>query len=100
MARNGESLTALQSDVAAQFRDCASVTRETLRIAPEVAQAADLILGSLRSGGKLITFGNGGSAADAQHLAAELVGRYRRDRAPFSGDRSNRRLVSVDGYRQ
>jgi D-sedoheptulose 7-phosphate isomerase len=35
----------------------------------------------LRSGGKILTFGNGGSAADAQHLAAELVGRFLRDRA-------------------
>lgn len=34
----------------------------------------------LRSGGKILTFGNGGSAADAQHLAGELVGRFRRER--------------------
>jgi phosphoheptose isomerase len=38
----------------------------------------------LRRGGRLLTAGNGGSAAEAQHLAAELVGRYRDDRAPFS----------------
>jgi D-sedoheptulose 7-phosphate isomerase len=36
--------------------------------------------GALRAGGKVLTFGNGGSAADAQHLAAELVGRYMKDR--------------------
>jgi D-sedoheptulose 7-phosphate isomerase len=35
----------------------------------------------LKAGGKVLTFGNGGSAADAQHLAGELVGRFRRDRA-------------------
>jgi D-sedoheptulose 7-phosphate isomerase len=35
---------------------------------------------SLRAGGKVLTFGNGGSAADAQHLAGELVGRFLRDR--------------------
>ena len=35
---------------------------------------------ALRAGGKVLTFGNGGSAADAQHLAAELVGRFRRER--------------------
>ena len=39
---------------------------------------------SLRGGGKVLTFGNGGSAADAQHLAGELVGRFRRDRAALS----------------
>ena len=35
----------------------------------------------LKAGGKILAFGNGGSAADAQHLAGELVGRFRRDRA-------------------
>lgn len=38
----------------------------------------------LRSGGKVLTFGNGGSAADAQHLAAELVGRFLRERPGLS----------------
>jgi D-sedoheptulose 7-phosphate isomerase len=38
----------------------------------------------LRSGGKVLTFGNGGSAADAQHLAGELVGRFLRDRPALS----------------
>lgn len=40
---------------------------------------------ALVEGGRLLTVGNGGSAAHAQHLAAELVGRYVEDRAPFSG---------------
>jgi D-sedoheptulose 7-phosphate isomerase len=39
----------------------------------------------LQAGGRLLAAGNGGSAAQAQHLTAELVGRYREDRAPFSG---------------
>lgn len=38
----------------------------------------------LADGGRLLAAGNGGSAAEAQHLTAELVGRYRHDRAPFS----------------
>jgi D-sedoheptulose 7-phosphate isomerase len=38
----------------------------------------------LRSGGKVLTFGNGGSAADAQHLAGELVGRFLRERAALA----------------
>ena len=46
-----------------------------------VLAAADAIVRSLRNRGKLIAFGNGGSAADAQHVAAELVGRYERQRA-------------------
>ncbi|WP_206601488.1 SIS domain-containing protein [Mycobacterium paraense] len=43
------------------------------------------IIASLRSGGKVMFCGNGGSAADSQHLAAELVGRQNYDRAPAAG---------------
>lgn len=45
-----------------------------------IAQAATLIADAFRSGGKLLLCGNGGSAADAQHLAAEFTGRFRRER--------------------
>ena len=45
-----------------------------------VLDAAAAIGGALRAGGKLLLFGNGGSAADAQHVAAELVGRFERER--------------------
>ena len=45
-----------------------------------VVRAADAILDAYAAGGKVLTFGNGGSAADAQHFAAELVGRFERDR--------------------
>jgi len=49
-----------------------------------IVEAADTIVRSIRGGGTLLTFGNGGSAADAQHVAAELVGRFQRDRAAMS----------------
>ncbi|MGB9068773.1 MAG: D-sedoheptulose 7-phosphate isomerase [Candidatus Acidiferrales bacterium] len=45
-----------------------------------VAQAAMQIVRALRAGGKILFFGNGGSAADAQHLAAEFTGRYLKER--------------------
>jgi len=45
-----------------------------------VIEAASAIRASLDAGGKLLVFGNGGSAADAQHLAAEMVGRFERER--------------------
>src|SRR5437762_744239 len=45
-----------------------------------IFEAAGLIIMCLRSGGKLLFFGNGGSAADAQHLAAEFVGRFQIER--------------------
>jgi phosphoheptose isomerase len=50
---------------------------------PLVARAADLILRSLAAGGKVLACGNGGSAADAQHFTAELVGRMGREREPL-----------------
>ena len=48
--------------------------------AEELEQTIDLIAGALRDGRKLLLFGNGGSAADAQHIAAEFVGRFMRER--------------------
>lgn len=57
--------------------------KRKLADAPQVAllqQAADLCIGALRQGNKVLLAGNGGSAADAQHIAAELVGRYRQER--------------------
>lgn len=52
--------------------------------ADKVAQAAEIILASVRAGGKVLLFGNGGSAADAQHIAAELVNRLTYDRPPIA----------------
>jgi len=52
-------------------------------LAPEVASAVDMICSSLANGGLLLIAGNGGSAADAQHIAAELTGRFFRERRAF-----------------
>jgi D-sedoheptulose 7-phosphate isomerase len=49
----------------------------------EIEQAGRLICDALRAGNKILLCGNGGSAADAQHIAAELVGRYERQRRAF-----------------
>lgn len=49
----------------------------------ELTRAADAMIAAYLAGHKAIFFGNGGSAADAQHLAAEFLGRYLRDRAPL-----------------
>jgi len=46
----------------------------------EIIQVSDCIINCLKRGGKVIFFGNGGSAADSQHLAAEFVGRFKKDR--------------------
>jgi len=52
--------------------------------AEAVERAADLIITSIKAGGKVLIFGNGGSAADAQHIAAELVNRFNYDRPPIA----------------
>jgi len=50
----------------------------------QLQRIADMIVGCYKKGGKVMLCGNGGSASQAQHLAAELVCRFRRDRAPLS----------------
>lgn len=52
--------------------------------AEQVAAAARLLAGALKGGGKILLFGNGGSAADAQHLAAEFVNRFQIERPPLA----------------
>jgi len=76
----------LMGRVSAALREGASVKlamASDAALASAVVEAALMIAGSLRSGGKLVAFGNGGSAADAQHIACELVGRYMRERGPL-----------------
>lgn len=53
-------------------------------LTPLIQQAADLIAATLSHGGKLMLCGNGGSAADSQHIAAELTGRFIKDRRPLA----------------
>lgn len=52
-------------------------------VAPDVSAAIEMIYSSLAADGQLLIAGNGGSAADAQHIAAELTGRFLRERQPF-----------------
>lgn len=59
------------------------VARALPRLASDVAKAVEMIHASLAAGGKLLIAGNGGSAADAQHIAAELTGRFLRERKPL-----------------
>lgn len=49
-----------------------------------IEKAASAIIGALKNGGTLFIFGNGGSAADSQHIAAELVGRFKLERGPLA----------------
>ncbi len=60
------------------------LAKELPRLAPGVSTAVEMIRSSLDAGGRLLIAGNGGSAADAQHIAAELTGRFQRERRPLS----------------
>ncbi len=71
----------LEQRIQQQFFDSADLkyaAAETL--AKPVADAVSALVGSITAGGKVLTCGNGGSAADAQHFAAEFVGRFERER--------------------
>src|SRR6266852_470535 len=71
----------LTLNIAQEIQESITVKEQLARfVSEEIAEAANLILVRLQRGGKLIAFGNGGSAADAQHIAAEFVGRYRVER--------------------
>ena len=80
---------------------------ERLRSNPDalnaIAAAGELIAGSLRSGGKIMSCGNGGSLCDAMHFAEEMTGRFRNDRKPYAAvsisDASHMSCVGNDyGY--
>ena len=75
--------------------------RKLYACADQIAEAADLMIEALRQGGKVMFAGNGGSAADAQHLAAELVNRFLLNRRPLAGlalttDTSNLTSIAND----
>ena len=71
----------MESQIRAMFRESAEVKlRFVEENAPRIAAVARRMAEVLQRGGKLLFVGNGGSAADAQHLAAEFVNRFQRDR--------------------
>jgi D-sedoheptulose 7-phosphate isomerase len=80
-----QSEAALAARVAAQFAESARLKEEASRsLAAPIARAGALLAEALGSGGKILACGNGGSAADAQHFAAELVNRFEIERAPLA----------------
>ena len=76
----------MEAQVASHFADSARLKQESAKVlAAPIARAIALMSGALKSGGKILACGNGGSAADAQHFAAELVNRFERERPPLAG---------------
>jgi D-sedoheptulose 7-phosphate isomerase len=100
MARSTGSLLPSQI-VRAALTDHLEVVGHLVEQADVIADIADRLIQALRAGRKALVFGNGGSAADAQHMAAELVGRYLATRAALpaialTGNSSNLTAIGND----
>ncbi|MFI7698547.1 SIS domain-containing protein [Nonomuraea sp. NPDC049480] len=77
------SVRPLTSVLAEHVEGHLAAARGMTALLPAVEAAADLLIETFARGGTLYTMGNGGSAADAQHLTGELIGHYKRDRRPL-----------------
>jgi D-sedoheptulose 7-phosphate isomerase len=71
---------AVAEGAAAALAEHVELARRVEELLPRVEAIASGVIAAYGRGGRVFAFGNGGSAADAQHLAAELVGRYKRER--------------------
>lgn len=81
IGRKVNKMNTRQRDIAARLEENIKVQQDIARnTLGKIEEMVDLILAAYRNGGKVIFCGNGGSAADAQHLAAELVGRFKLER--------------------
>jgi len=76
----------LEARIASHFADSAKLKLAAAAVlSAPIARGIELMADSLRAQGKILACGNGGSAADAQHFAAELVNRFERERPPLAG---------------
>jgi D-sedoheptulose 7-phosphate isomerase len=72
--------------ILAHFQESAELKLKSAQVlAQPISQAIELMFNALSNGNKILACGNGGSAGDAQHFAAELVGRFERERFPLPG---------------
>lgn len=70
--------------ILAHFQESAELKLQSASLLSQpISQAIELMFGALSNGNKILACGNGGSAADCQHFAAELVGRFERERFPL-----------------
>ena len=83
---HAEQAASQEARVLSHFADSARLKQDCAKIlATPIARAIALMSDSLQAGGKILACGNGGSAADAQHFAAELVNRFERERPSLAG---------------
>jgi D-sedoheptulose 7-phosphate isomerase len=65
------------------FLQSSNLIKESITLIPEIEKTLQIIINCIKNGNKIIVFGNGGSAADAQHIAAEFIGKFQKDRSSF-----------------
>ena len=75
---------AMENKVKSMIEESVESISRLQALASEIKAAASLLTDALRAGGKILICGNGGSAADSQHFAAELVGRFRKERGALA----------------
>ena len=82
------------------FEEHENVLNKTKMLAPVIEEAAALCAHTLQSGNKILVCGNGGSAADSQHIAAEFVGRYHNERKslPAIAVTTDSSILTAVGY--
>lgn len=66
-----------------QIKDHIEIAKSLIHIKGQIEHMAELIIQTLKRGNKILLAGNGGSASDAQHIAAEMVGRFKIDRKAY-----------------
>ncbi|MBU2591240.1 MAG: D-sedoheptulose 7-phosphate isomerase [Nitrospinota bacterium] len=76
----------MQKRIEAAFLEATELRKKSLEVMRnDIEKASNICIESILNGGKVILMGNGGSAADAQHIAAELVGRFLKERSAIAG---------------
>lgn len=74
----------MKDEIENSILESANIIKNSITISAEIIKSIELITNCLRKNHKLILFGNGGSAADAQHIAAELIGKYKLERKSYA----------------
>ena len=88
-------------DVKNQINESIETKKKLLELSQDIEDAGKIIIDALQNGNKILICGNGGSAADSQHFAAELAGRFEKERKPLAGialttDSSNLTAIGND----
>jgi len=86
----------MKEHIRKSFEDVSATVKLTEEhLASRIAEAVDLIVASYRAGGGVFTFGNGGSAVDAQHIVGELVGRFMKERPGLRAEALSANIASL-----